>query len=62
MDVVIDGPTSARDFLSTLTEMVPEVAEFASTIRFAVNLEYSGPDTIIRQGDEVAVITPVSGG
>ena len=28
----------------------------------AVNREYAGPDTVLREGDEVAFLPPVAGG
>ncbi|MBL7199648.1 MAG: MoaD/ThiS family protein [Anaerolineae bacterium] len=31
-------------------------------LSFAVNMTYAGPDTILRDGDEVACIPPVGGG
>ena len=62
IDLEIDKDTTPEALVVMLTRRVPEIADFASSIRLAVNRIYAGPDTIIRPGDEVAVITPVSGG
>ena len=29
---------------------------------FSVNQEYAGPDALVKDGDELAIFTPVSGG
>jgi molybdopterin synthase catalytic subunit len=40
----------------------PVLAPGRSSLRFAVNGEYAGPETALADGDEVAMIPPVSGG
>lgn len=40
----------------------PALAPGRSAVRFAVNGEYAGPESILADGDEVAMIPPVSGG
>jgi molybdopterin synthase catalytic subunit len=40
----------------------PVLAPGRSSVRFAVNGEYAGPETGLADGDEVAMIPPVSGG
>ncbi|MEW5990755.1 MAG: molybdopterin converting factor subunit 1 [Chloroflexota bacterium] len=40
----------------------PVLAPGRSAVRFAVNGEYAGPETPLADGDEVAMIPPVSGG
>jgi len=40
----------------------PPLAEVAASLRFAVNQEYVEVDQRLADGDEVAVIPPVSGG
>ena len=39
-----------------------EALKDPSTVRVAVNQDYVGPDHPIRDGDEVAVFPPVTGG
>jgi len=46
---------------ATLEEQYPRLKQLSSFM-IAVNGEYAGADTVIQQGDEVAIIPPVSGG
>lgn len=52
----------ARDVLSLLRDHNPRFTEWENSIRLAVNQEYVPMDHPLRDGDEVAVIPPVSGG
>lgn len=54
-------PTVA-DALTILGEQYPVVAEHRRWIRPAVNLSYAEESTALSPGDELALITPVSGG
>lgn len=50
-------------FVESLERMWPSLKEMRGEYTFAVNREYSvGNDVCIKGGDEVALITPVSGG
>ncbi|BAZ39050.1 thiamineS [Calothrix sp. NIES-4101] len=40
----------------------PELSKWRDVTRFGVNLLFVEPDTILRNGDEVVLIPPVSGG
>lgn len=62
MEIVLAQPAPPSSFVERLIESVPAIADFRSTIRLAVNGVYAESDTLIEPGDEVAVITPVSGG
>ena len=48
--------------LEYLSEHHPEFADWRSSIRIAVNQEYVSNEHALNEGDEVAVIPPVSGG
>ncbi|HXG37433.1 MAG TPA: MoaD/ThiS family protein, partial [Bacteroidota bacterium] len=45
-----------------LVDLNPKFEQWKSSLRLAVNLEYVNSDHPLQDGDEVAVIPPVSGG
>jgi molybdopterin converting factor subunit 1 len=56
-----DGSTIA-DLWTTLCAENPGLREMSASISFAVNQEYVDRATVLHDGDEVALIPPVSGG
>ena len=40
----------------------PELEQWRDLTRFGVNLQFAEPDTMLKDGDEVVLIPPVSGG
>ncbi|NNE71816.1 MAG: MoaD/ThiS family protein [Rhodothermales bacterium] len=48
--------------LSALGRTYPVIADYRRWIRPAVNRAYADEDTLLKSGDELALITPVSGG
>ena len=58
----ISENTTLEDVISFLKEKYPEIAESLDKSMFAVNEEYADKDKILKEGDTVAVIPPVSGG
>ena len=54
--------TTGTDLIDHLESEYPAIAEARSAIRLAVNQSYVAADTTLQDGDEVALITPVSGG
>ncbi len=40
----------------------PELTQWQSLTRYGINLQFVEPDTVLQDGDEVALIPPVSGG
>jgi molybdopterin converting factor subunit 1 len=56
-----DGATVA-DLQAALRAALPGAEGLLLSSRVAVNLAFCSPETVIREGDEVAVIPPVSGG
>ncbi len=56
-----DGST-IDDAWHALVTRVPALAPGRATVRFARNAEYAPPETPLADGDEVAMIPPVSGG
>ena len=56
-----DGGT-VEDAWRALIERYPALASGRSFVRFARNADYAEPGTLLADGDELAVIPPVSGG
>ncbi len=54
--------STLEDAWAAVVEAVPALAPGRSSLRFAVNGSYAGPETALADGDEVACIPPVSGG
>ncbi len=50
------------DLFADLQHRIPKLSDFRGAIALAVNYEYSGGETVLRDDDEVALIPPVSGG
>jgi MoaE-MoaD fusion protein len=53
---------SVEDAWAALVSLHPVLASGRESVRFAVNGEWAGPETLLADGDEVAMIPPVSGG
>ena len=58
---VIDGQ-NVSDLLDTLCSEYPRLEMLRPALRVAVNHEYANDEDPIHDGDEVALIPPVSGG
>lgn len=56
-----DG-TRANDVWQTLRSQHPQLSAYAQPPMVAVNEAYAAPETILRDGDELAFIPPVAGG
>jgi MoaE-MoaD fusion protein len=50
------------DVLSHYQQGIPRLTDMAASLAMSVNQQYAGPATRLRQGDEVALLPPVSGG
>ncbi len=57
-----DPGTTLGQFLEVFVAAHPRLAPHRGSMMVAVNLEVAGPSTILRDGDEVALLPPVSGG
>ncbi len=56
-----DGGT-VESLWNALVEEFPAIENMGGAVRFAVNREYVDRDHTLADGDEVAIIPPVSGG
>jgi molybdopterin converting factor subunit 1 len=62
VDLSIPASATGEDLLDLLEERYPPVGKHRSDARLAVNQSFADPSTALSDGDEVALITPVSGG
>ena len=62
LDVSLPADSTIEDAWSALVERFPVLAPGRAAVRFARNGAYAPPDTSLADGDEIAMIPPVSGG
>lgn len=60
-EMVVQG-SSLADLRESLAKTFPAARDVLRSCRLAVNLEYAGDGAPIKEGDQVAIIPPVSGG
>ena len=56
------SPLSGRELLDGLAARHPAIADFRANVRLAVNWTYARESESVSASDEIALITPVSGG
>jgi molybdopterin converting factor subunit 1 len=54
--------TRAMDVWQTLRAEYPQLSDYRQPPMIAVNESYAAPETVLREGDELAFIPPVAGG
>ena len=62
VDVRIDSPANTARARAQLLTAYPALDRFGKSLLFAVNQEYANEDRELHDGDELAVLPPVSGG
>ena len=62
MEVDINEGTTVEKLLEELIKDHPALEPMKKSVMLSVNMEYVSPDTILHDGDEFAIIPPVSGG
>jgi molybdopterin converting factor subunit 1 len=60
--VELRADATLRDLLAHYEAEFPRLREALPSLAFAVNQEYAGPETELKDNDEVALLPPVSGG
>lgn len=60
LEISLDSATKAREAFSEVLEKYPRLKE--NKLLFAVNQEYASGDELIKDDDELAIFTAVSGG
>jgi molybdopterin converting factor small subunit len=58
----LPGGASVGGAVAALAERYPAIGKCLSRTARAVNLEKAGDATVLRDGDELALLPPVSGG
>jgi molybdopterin converting factor subunit 1 len=58
---VPDG-TRVKDLKPLLVKKFPALGKHGMSVVFILNNDYADPESELRDGDEIAVIPPVSGG
>lgn len=54
--------STLREFLDAFLTAHPRLAPHRGSMMVAVNLAMADPSVVLREGDEVALLPPVSGG
>ena len=62
LSVTLPTASTGREVLRVLRERYPSAAPLLDVSRLAVNWEYLSEEGVLHDGDEVAIIPPVSGG
>ena len=62
MQITLASGTSVSQIFDRLASQHPHLEKWRSLTRYAVSLNFVEPQTILKNGDEVALIPPVSGG
>jgi molybdopterin converting factor subunit 1 len=58
----LDSQSSVANALQQIGEQLPELRPILGRVATAVNRSYVKPDATLHDGDELALIPPVSGG
>ena len=61
-DIRIDEPVPVERLFEQIVAEHPELERYKSMITFAVNGDYATGQDLVKDGDEVALIPPISGG
>lgn len=62
VELALNSGSNAADVFAEILRTYPELKRFGRSLLFAVNEEYAVNNREIRDGDELAVFPPVSGG
>jgi len=62
VEMQVESGSSANDVLEQLIEEYPELKDQEKHLVLAVNKQTGRSDKMIKDGDEIAVLPPVSGG
>ena len=62
VEVELEPGTTGSELIELLAANSEEFDGLKSVVKLAVNDEYVDPEAVLADGDDIAIITPVSGG
>ncbi|MHA2136189.1 MAG: molybdopterin converting factor subunit 1 [Candidatus Thorarchaeota archaeon] len=62
MDLEMKDESNVSQLLEAVKELHPTIGELIEPLIVSVNKEYAEFDKVLKDGDEVALLPPVSGG
>ena len=62
VEIELKEGATVQDLWDVLLRRFPRLNPMSGSLKLAVNWDYVQPEAVLRDGDEVAVIPPVSGG
>ncbi len=64
VEMPVSGEITLRELEGMVVEMFPQMEEYlrGRKVLISVNQEFATPETVIKDGDEVAFLPPFSGG
>lgn len=62
LDLELNDGATVSDAAGLLAHRIDSIAKYLDRVAFAVNREYVPKSTALSDGDELAIIPPVSGG
>ena len=61
-ELTLESGATAREVWERLRRSYPKLSDYSQPPMTAINEAYADPDTVLREGDELAFIPPVAGG
>ena len=61
-ELALSEGTTAQDVWQSLRSQYAKLTDYTQPPMIAVNESYAAPETVLRDGDELAFIPPVAGG
>jgi molybdopterin converting factor subunit 1 len=62
LELELPGGATVGEAAIALGERIPAIREAVNSVAYAVNRSYAGLTVVLKDGDELAGIPPVSGG
>jgi molybdopterin converting factor subunit 1 len=62
LSLTLSEPATVADAATTLAAQNPNLSGILDKVRVAVGEEFAAPETLLKNGDELAFLPPMSGG